>query len=145
VLQKTPRIGRNDPCHCGSGKKFKKCHGAPPKPPIVAYILSVDQTAEGDEMDDEEFETHTKNGVIFPAQDNDGKWLVFKSADHASCFGERFFPGRITRAIGVERLTAEMADYVTAPPGDQTTAVPSKPRKRVFRLANATHKRIERL
>lgn len=21
--------GRNDPCHCGSGKKFKKCHGAP--------------------------------------------------------------------------------------------------------------------
>jgi len=20
-------IGRNDPCHCGSGKKFKKCHG----------------------------------------------------------------------------------------------------------------------
>ncbi len=23
-----PKIGRNDPCHCGSGKKFKKCHGA---------------------------------------------------------------------------------------------------------------------
>jgi preprotein translocase subunit SecA len=23
-----PRIGRNDPCPCGSGKKFKKCHGA---------------------------------------------------------------------------------------------------------------------
>jgi preprotein translocase subunit SecA len=22
------KIGRNDPCHCGSGKKFKKCHGA---------------------------------------------------------------------------------------------------------------------
>jgi hypothetical protein len=21
------RLGRNDPCHCGSGKKFKKCHG----------------------------------------------------------------------------------------------------------------------
>jgi hypothetical protein len=21
--------GRNEPCHCGSGKKFKKCHGAP--------------------------------------------------------------------------------------------------------------------
>jgi uncharacterized protein YecA (UPF0149 family) len=20
--------GRNDPCWCGSGKKFKKCHGA---------------------------------------------------------------------------------------------------------------------
>jgi hypothetical protein len=22
-----PDVGRNDPCHCGSGKKFKKCHG----------------------------------------------------------------------------------------------------------------------
>jgi preprotein translocase subunit SecA len=22
------RIGRNDPCYCGSGKKYKKCHGA---------------------------------------------------------------------------------------------------------------------
>ncbi len=22
-----PRVGRNDPCHCGSGKKFKNCHG----------------------------------------------------------------------------------------------------------------------
>lgn len=24
---KKPEIGRNDPCYCGSGKKFKKCHG----------------------------------------------------------------------------------------------------------------------
>jgi len=23
-----PKIGRNDPCFCGSGKKYKKCHGA---------------------------------------------------------------------------------------------------------------------
>jgi preprotein translocase subunit SecA len=23
-----PRVGRNDPCPCGSGKKYKKCHGA---------------------------------------------------------------------------------------------------------------------
>jgi len=22
-----PDLGRNDPCHCGCGKKFKKCHG----------------------------------------------------------------------------------------------------------------------
>jgi preprotein translocase subunit SecA len=24
----TPEVGRNDPCPCGSGKKYKKCHGA---------------------------------------------------------------------------------------------------------------------
>jgi uncharacterized protein len=26
----TPKVGRNDPCPCGSGKKFKHCHGAAP-------------------------------------------------------------------------------------------------------------------
>jgi len=24
----TPKPGRNAPCSCGSGKKYKKCHGA---------------------------------------------------------------------------------------------------------------------
>lgn len=23
-----PKLGRNDPCWCGSGTKFKRCHGA---------------------------------------------------------------------------------------------------------------------
>jgi len=27
TLRKAPEPGRNDPCHCGSGKKYKKCHG----------------------------------------------------------------------------------------------------------------------
>ena len=22
-----PKVGRNDPCPCGSGKKYKQCHG----------------------------------------------------------------------------------------------------------------------
>jgi hypothetical protein len=26
IRNSAPRIGRNDPCWCGSGKKFKKCH-----------------------------------------------------------------------------------------------------------------------
>ena len=28
VRRDEPKLGRNDPCWCGSGKKFKKCHGA---------------------------------------------------------------------------------------------------------------------
>jgi uncharacterized protein len=28
AIRKTEQPGRNDPCPCGSGKKFKKCHGA---------------------------------------------------------------------------------------------------------------------
>ena len=28
VVRAQPKVGRNDPCPCGSGKKYKKCHGA---------------------------------------------------------------------------------------------------------------------
>src|SRR3712207_6619734 len=28
------KIGRNEPCPCGSGKKYKKCHGRPGAPPL---------------------------------------------------------------------------------------------------------------
>ncbi len=28
VTRETPKVGRNDPCPCGSGKKYKQCHGA---------------------------------------------------------------------------------------------------------------------
>ncbi|WP_407192079.1 SEC-C metal-binding domain-containing protein [Citrobacter freundii] len=27
IVNNEKKIGRNDPCYCGSGKKFKKCHG----------------------------------------------------------------------------------------------------------------------
>ena len=39
----TPKIGRNDLCPCGSGKKFKKCHGA---------ILEEDGAVDDDEPED---------------------------------------------------------------------------------------------
>jgi preprotein translocase subunit SecA len=28
VASEHEKVGRNDPCWCGSGKKFKRCHGA---------------------------------------------------------------------------------------------------------------------
>lgn len=45
------KVGRNDPCPCGSGKKFKKCHGSTdsrfsPKPPSFdpeAFKLKLEQ------------------------------------------------------------------------------------------------------
>jgi SEC-C motif len=29
IVHDEPKVGRNEPCPCGSGKKYKKCHGAP--------------------------------------------------------------------------------------------------------------------
>ena len=28
-VREQPKVGRNEPCVCGSGKKFKKCCGSP--------------------------------------------------------------------------------------------------------------------
>ena len=28
IRRRRPKVGRNAPCPCGSGAKFKKCHGA---------------------------------------------------------------------------------------------------------------------
>jgi hypothetical protein len=36
VLRPDERPGRNDPCPCGSSKKFKQCHGAPGKREAIA-------------------------------------------------------------------------------------------------------------
>ncbi len=33
VTREGPKVGRNDPCPCGSGKKYKKCHGLGNQPP----------------------------------------------------------------------------------------------------------------
>jgi hypothetical protein len=53
VKHETPKVERNDPCPCGSGKKYKKCHAlqesaAPVSvetPKIDAAMLGPDQTA----------------------------------------------------------------------------------------------------
>ena len=39
VKRETPKISRNDLCPCGSGEKFKKCHGA---------ALEDDESGSGD-------------------------------------------------------------------------------------------------
>ncbi len=37
----TVKVGRNDPCSCGSGKKYKKCHGR------AGLITPADQEEQG--------------------------------------------------------------------------------------------------
>jgi len=31
VRRESPKVGRNEPCPCGSGRKFKQCCGDPKK------------------------------------------------------------------------------------------------------------------
>jgi hypothetical protein len=51
------KIGRNDACHCGSGRKFKRCHGSgrmdfhvSSSPPLEADLTQLIQQAEAREL-----------------------------------------------------------------------------------------------
>jgi len=33
--QASMKVGRNDPCPCGSGRKFKRCHMVRPRNPVA--------------------------------------------------------------------------------------------------------------
>jgi hypothetical protein len=51
------KTGRNDPCPCGSGKKFKKCHGdaGVVSPPIAAALKAYFE--ESQKIESQTFET----------------------------------------------------------------------------------------
>ena len=48
-----PKLGRNDPCHCGSGQKYKKCHEAKDDA-ARAEQLTKEQAALGETLDADE-------------------------------------------------------------------------------------------
>ena len=39
TIRKPKKIGRNDPCPCGSGRKYKQCHGKPAAEPLDPKYL----------------------------------------------------------------------------------------------------------
>ena len=43
MVKSRKKPGRNDPCPCGSGKKYKHCHGRPRTPPRVLYVHPAKQ------------------------------------------------------------------------------------------------------
>jgi hypothetical protein len=45
-FRRPPKIGRNDPCFCGSGRKFKHCHGGP-QHTLPALLLETEIIEQG--------------------------------------------------------------------------------------------------
>ena len=41
MSEQIPRVGRNEPCPCGSGQKYKKCHGSSTYNQVVADVAKV--------------------------------------------------------------------------------------------------------
>lgn len=44
------KLGRNDPCHCGSGKKYKKCHEAADAAKESAELAAIAAKAEAERV-----------------------------------------------------------------------------------------------
>src|ERR1051325_3125398 len=44
------KLGRNDPCHCGSGKKYKKCHIDAADQRNLAGVEQVEQSSANSEL-----------------------------------------------------------------------------------------------
>jgi hypothetical protein len=53
-----PVLGRNDPCHCGSGKKYKQCHLD--KDEAVAREARAKATDEAPAVESAPAKTHTQ-------------------------------------------------------------------------------------
>lgn len=43
-----PKVGRNEPCPCGSGKKYKRCHGPVEAPVASAPLAAAPSSTGGD-------------------------------------------------------------------------------------------------
>jgi len=91
-----PKIGRNDPCPCGSGKRFKKCCGQLQAPPDPEQEELSPREALGDSRTEQCFlEYMDMVSVLAPfyellCRQRDGQWLRGKDDE----FEERFEPGQ---------------------------------------------------
>ena len=101
-LHKT-KIGRNDPCHCGSGRKFKQC--CHPQTDVRATrVRSVDMSVPG--LLRAAIEHHDFGGLVQPPQARRTRSPSCHTADneHASC-GVRTLWGSGLR-VGMLRHTS---------------------------------------
>ena len=84
-----PRAGRNDPCPCGSGRKYKKCH------------LGPDELA------------HARNHAASPTHELDERLVLRLTRFALDRFGERWkaFEGDFTDAIATASLAWPWSVY----------------------------------
>jgi hypothetical protein len=78
------KLGRNDPCHCGSGKKYKKCHEAADAAKESAELAALQAKAEAEKAaaDAEAAEKDPKAAAA-------GKKVAARASGHAGKPKER--------------------------------------------------------
>jgi len=105
------KIGRNQPCHCGSGQKYKKCHGrlanaAPPAPgprslPWHAVPPEVRQQFEEHQRKQKAFENaHGKGKPIISMEHGELRFVAVGNELHYSKANKtKFFPDFLSKYL----------------------------------------------
>ncbi|HVO11343.1 MAG TPA: SEC-C metal-binding domain-containing protein [Vicinamibacteria bacterium] len=83
-----PNLGRNDPCHCGSGKKYKQCHLAADEAKARAERAKVAEAAPAAES-----EASAGPGPRSPKHQTRQPWK--KSATNTHGFGKTSLPRKV--------------------------------------------------
>lgn len=111
-------VGRNDPCPCGSGKKFKKCHaeqaGWEGNTPAPAATASADTSSEGG--------GNTDPAAMFDPSKMDLNWLAtFSSAIQRLPKGQLIrLQGLMQKAMSGKDVARELEEFQkTLPPSFQ--------------------------
>lgn len=112
------KIKRNQPCPCGSGKRYKRCHGKITSEPAVAQdaatALSIFRQIEQIETKQKAFEAaHGKGRPIISVEHNDWRFVAVGDKVHYSkADTTRFFPdflgNYLRQVLGVDWGTAEI-------------------------------------
>jgi len=110
------KIGRNDPCPCGSGKKYKKCHGLSQMQPEMTEEISAIARQKLEEREALDIQRRKQQGLGKPIISTDfkgqrlvavgkrlhwsNKWKTFHDflGDYIKfCFGKDWWLGEVKK------------------------------------------------
>lgn len=108
------RIGRNDPCPCGSGKKYKKCHGSFSRHSQLDSEQAVFIQREIDKHKAREFQRQQQQGLGRPIIATEFKDQQFVAVKNRLFYGNwktffDFLGDYIKRLLGSEWGTKELS------------------------------------
>ena len=106
-FRRGPKVGRNDPCPCGNGRKFKQCHGGPEfeLPNLVASAdLEKQIIAEGRRLFEkhkaEELQRQKQQGLGRPIISMESRGYRFVAVRDRMYYGKwKTFPDFLTNYI----------------------------------------------
>jgi hypothetical protein len=87
-----PNLGRNDPCHCGSGKKYKQCHLAADEAKAREERAKAAESAPAPEAEAEASGTPEK-AAAGPKHQTRQPWK--KTATNTHGFGKTSLPRKV--------------------------------------------------